>query len=125
MDQKTYLETIAATAHEMNKTYCESLGDTSQVGWLEAPDWQKKSAIAGVDNTLRNPDLTPEKSHEMWMRHKLDEGWKYGKVKDADLKTHPCLIPYGMLPKEQQVKDIVFITSVRTMAGLIEKASGT
>jgi len=39
---------IAEVCHEVNRAYREALGDTSQVSWLEAPQWQRDSAIAGV-----------------------------------------------------------------------------
>ena len=35
-------EDIARVAHQVNKAYCEALGDTSQPDWENAPDWQKK-----------------------------------------------------------------------------------
>ena len=30
----------AKTAHEVNRAYCQGLGDYSQLHWEEAPDWQ-------------------------------------------------------------------------------------
>ena len=39
---------------------------------------------------------------------KADEGWKYGPVKDADKKEHPCFLPYHNLPLEQRMKDYLF-----------------
>lgn len=108
------VEVIARTCHEVNKTYCESLGDDSQVNWDEAPDWQKESVINGVKFHLGNPRATPSDSHENWMKEKLEAGWKYGEIKDVDKKEHPCLVPYEELPKEQQVKDALFISVVRS-----------
>lgn len=29
---------VAQIAHEINKAYCESIGDTSQPSWEEAPE---------------------------------------------------------------------------------------
>lgn len=48
-------EDIAQVAHELNKAYCESIGDTSQPSWAGAPEWQKSSAIGGVSFHLDNP----------------------------------------------------------------------
>lgn len=103
-----HIEFIAKACHEVNKAYCESLNDHSQVGWDSAPDWQKESAINGVKFHLKNPDSTPESSHDNWAKEKLAEGWKYGPVKDAEKKEHPCLIPYCDLPQEQRSKDYIF-----------------
>ncbi|MEQ9948114.1 RyR domain-containing protein [Pectobacterium aroidearum] len=55
-----------------------------------------------------NGDHPPEASHNKWLEFKKQDGWKYGPVKDAEKKEHPCFVPYGQLPKEQQVKDYLF-----------------
>jgi hypothetical protein len=41
-------EQIARVCHEVNRAYCESLGDMSQPSWEDAPQWQKDSAMLGV-----------------------------------------------------------------------------
>lgn len=101
-------EQIARICHEVNRAYCASLGDTSQVPWSEAPQWQRDSAILGVEAILKNPDTTPEQSHEGWLAQKVADGWTYGQIKDAVLKQHPCFVPYADLPAAQQTKDHLF-----------------
>jgi len=101
------IEQIAELCHEVNRAYCESVGDFSQLPWKDAPDWQKQSAINGVRFHLEN-DVTPEDSHNNWMKDKIAEGWVYGEIKDPVKKTHPCLIPYRQLPRDQRVKDYLF-----------------
>lgn len=106
---------IAQAAHAINAAYCLSLGDTSQVTWDEAPEWQQKSAIAGVEMHLANPDATPEQSHESWLAAKLADGWTYGEVKDEAAKTHPCCLPYEELPASQKSKDYLFRAVVHAL----------
>ncbi|WP_393965208.1 RyR domain-containing protein [Exiguobacterium sp. S22-S28] len=106
MDKLT-IELIAKTCHNVNKAYCESVNDFSQPTWEDAPEWQQTSAILGVEYHLEN-DVTPEMSHENWLKQKLKEGWVYGKEKDAELKTHPCMKRYEELPKFQRTKDALF-----------------
>lgn len=101
-------ELIARVAHEINRAYCASQGDTTQPTWEEAPEWQKASALVGVDMHLANPDATPEQSHESWLAQKTADGWKYGEVKDAEKKEHPCFKPYAELPEAQKAKDYLF-----------------
>lgn len=102
------LDNIAQVAHEINKAFCASVGDLSQPEWSEAPDWQKESAIKGVQFHLDNPNASPSASHDSWLKQKEQEGWKYGEVKDAEKKEHPCFVPYDQLPVEQQSKDFLF-----------------
>lgn len=103
-------------AHEVNKAYCESLGDHSQPTWKDAPNWQKDSAIKGVELHINNPGAGPEASHEGWMKEKIENGWKYGPIKDPEKKEHPCLVPFSELPREQQAKDFIFRAVVHAMA---------
>ena len=107
------IEQIACICHEVNRAYCLTLGDTSQPQWDHAPQWQKDSAMAGVQVILDKPDTTPEQSHEGWLAQKRADGWAYGPVKDAENKLHPCFVPYAELPKEQQTKDQLFGAVVR------------
>lgn len=108
------IEQIAKTCHEVNRAYCESIGDNSQPIWDDAPQWQKDSAISGVNFHLENPFSKPSDSHDNWMKEKLNDGWKYGPVKDPEKKQHPCMVEYNQLPKEQQTKDALFIAVVRS-----------
>jgi hypothetical protein len=108
---------IARVCHEVNKAYCESIGDNSQVCWEDAPEWQRNSALLGVELHLSDPNAGPQASHLSWMRQKVDEGWVYGPVKDAESKTHPCLLDFEHLPKEQQAKDYIFRAVVLALEG--------
>jgi hypothetical protein len=106
---------IAQVCHEVNRAYCQSLGDHSQVAWYDAPPWQRQSAIHGVELQLENPLASPAASHEAWMAEKLAAGWEYGPVKDAEAKRHPCLVPFNQLPREQQAKDYIFRAVVHAL----------
>jgi hypothetical protein len=114
---KHTIEDIAQACHTMNAIYCGALGDHSQNGWAQIPQWQKDSAIAGVTNIINGAVGTPEEGHASWMHHKIAEGWTYGEVKDPEKKTHPCMVPYIQLPTEQQAKDTIFFAVVQGMRG--------
>lgn len=106
---------IALVAHEMNRAYCQSIGDISQPSWQDAPDWQKKSAVNGVVFHLQH-DADPEASHKNWMAEKLRDGWTYGAEKDPVKKTHPCLVSYHLLPDAQRAKDFLFRGAVHALS---------
>jgi len=110
----------AQAAHEANRTYCQSLGDNSQVPWAEAPEWQKTSAINGVKYAIANGFPSGEAMHENWMAEKINSGWVYGETKDPEKKTHPCLVPYSELPDAQRFKDDLFRNNIRKVLGVSE-----
>lgn len=103
---------IAFICHEANRAYCMTLGDLSQPEWMQAPQWQKDSALKGVEFHLHNlregRKPSPSASHDSWLAQKRNEGWKFGPVKDVDKKEHPCFLPYEELPIEQRLKDYIF-----------------
>lgn len=113
------IENVARVAHELNKAYCESMGENSQPNWEDAPEWQKSSAINGVKFHLDNPDASPSASHESWLKQKAEEGWKYGLVKNPETKEHPCFVPYDELPKEQKAKDFIFRQAIHSLQPFI------
>ena len=101
---------IAEIADETNRTYCQTIGDYSQVGWDFCEQWQRLSALDGVRAIERGIVTKPEQSHENWMKLKEDEGWVYG-------KEHPYMVPFEELPHEQQMKDHLFFAIVTTLLG--------
>jgi hypothetical protein len=116
LDKQHSLDSIARVCHEVNKAYCEALGDNSQPTWENAPEWQRASARMGVALHTMG-DFGPEASHISWMKQKVEEGWVYGPVKDPEAKQHPCIVPFDLLPREQQAKDYIFRAIVHSLKG--------
>jgi hypothetical protein len=114
-------EQIAQVAHEINRAYCRSIGDDSQPSWEAAPEWQRKSAVTGVEFHLENPDASPSASHDSWLKEKEADGWKYGPVKNPETKEHPCYVPYEQLPTEQKSKDYLFKQIVESLSTFINQ----
>ena len=110
----SFAERVARTCHEVNRAYCEGHGDFTQVPWDEAPRWAHESAMQGVKFFVDNPYASASAMHDNWCAQKIEDGWKYGEEKDPIKKTHPCLVSYRDLPFRQQVKDILFMTVVRS-----------
>lgn len=88
---------IAKLCHEVNRAYCASIGDMSQVPWEQTPDWQKENTCKGVRFHMGNETM-PEQSHQSCMAQKVIEGWVYG----------PLEVPYDRLPPEQRSKNYIF-----------------
>ena len=110
---------IAMVAHMINKAYCESIGDMSQPAWEDAPAWQIASVVNGVKLHIKNPNTTPEQSHESWLQEKAADGWAYGETKDLDKKLHPCFVPYNELPESQRTKDHLFSAVVTALSKIL------
>ncbi|GGO63147.1 RyR domain-containing protein [Nonomuraea cavernae] len=108
---KVYVTTIARVCHEANRVLQIAQGDPApSPHWADAPDWQRESAIKGVEAALSG--ATPQELHESWCEVKRADGWMYGPVKDEAAKTHPCLVPYSNLPEAERVKDHLFYAIV-------------
>ena len=43
--------------------------------------------------------------HEVWSETRIQQGWTYGKQRNDELKTHPCLVPYEELPESEKEYD--------------------
>lgn len=111
-DGRALVNKIAVVCHQANKAWCEQNGDKSQKDWDDAEDWQRESAIKGVEFRMKNPDAGHDAQHNSWMQEKVDAGWVHGDVKDAEAKTHPCIVPYEELPLFQKKKDALFCAIV-------------
>ena len=94
-DQTMNQDQIARVCHEVNRAYCQALGDNSQPAWEDAPQWQRDSAMLGVKLHTNNPEASAAASHESWMAQKVAEGWVYGPEKNPELKQHHCIGPSG------------------------------
>lgn len=118
MERITKEQRIARVCHEVNRAYCEALGDHSQVPWEAAPEAMKASCIKGVRLHLAHPSAGPEVSHESWLLEKKLSGWVYGPEKNPDSQppTHPNIVPFAELDSAQQAKDFIFRAIVRALA---------
>lgn len=43
--------------------------------------------------------------HEVWAETRISQGWTYGELRNDELKTHPCLVPYEELPEDEKEYD--------------------
>ncbi len=108
---------IACIAYEVNRSYCQALGDFSQPAWEDAELWKKECVTNGVQFHMDNPDAGPEVGHEKWLEQMAKHGWIYGDVKDTELKTHPCCVPFIALAPAAQAKDYIFLAIVKQLMG--------
>jgi len=111
---------IAATCHEVNRAYCEAIGDFTIKPWETTDSAIKQNAYNGVMFRLANPLSSPQDMHANWVKDKVKAGWVYGEVKDAEKLTHPCIVPYAKLPESQRIKDNLFMGVVDSLRKTFE-----
>jgi ryanodine receptor 2 len=60
-----------------------------------------------------------ENAHDVWARHRLADGWTYGLERDDQVKKHPCLVPYDVLPdSEKQYDRAISLGTVKAILAL-------
>lgn len=43
--------------------------------------------------------------HDTWARQRRAEGWRRGRRRDDEARTHPGLVPYAELPETEKAYD--------------------
>lgn len=109
------IETIAKVIHEVNSIYCQTLKDFSHAPWEETTEELRRCTKQGIQFYIDNPNVSRETSHWNWIQQKVKEGWVYGNKKDRLKKTHPCILGYDELPRDQKVKDTLFLSICKVL----------
>lgn len=63
------------------------------------------SDVALPKELLELTEKIAENVHDVWAVGRIEEGWKFGPVKDGSAKTTPLLIPYDQLPESEKEYD--------------------
>jgi len=80
--------------------------------WQQRNESFRLQMTEHVESLRGKPLPTPEEAHDSWWRKYEEMGWKYGDVRDPVAKTHPDMVPFGDLPKDEQDKDEIFLALV-------------
>ncbi len=69
-----------------------------------------------------------ENAHDNWAKLRIEEGWKWGKQRDDNEKTHPGLVPYNQLSDSEKEYDrrtsLETLKVVMALGYTIKKAKG-
>lgn len=111
MNFKKYrtLVDIAQECHNKNNELMMMNGEEQNGNWDSLDRHTKFINLKSVIKALENPDLTAKDMHDEWMNNKIADGWKFGDVKDPELKTHPLIIDYDLMKDVDKMKDQIFI----------------
>ena len=80
------------------------------VPWSEREEPFKDQFLEVIERQC-GPDRkpSPEELHDDWTMAYLKMGWVYGPAYDPAMKTHPDMVPYDKLGKQERDKDEVFV----------------
>ncbi|SIT50472.1 hypothetical protein BN2476_830043 [Paraburkholderia piptadeniae] len=110
---------VARVVHEVERAYRMSVGETEVPSWEKASAQAREGAIFSV-RAVAGGFMTPESTHEQWVREMTRLGWSRGDALDTEAKTHPHLIEYAALPREVQTRDALMVAVVRGALGIRE-----
>lgn len=114
---KELIEKTARASHEVNRLYSEGMDDWRFLPWDDCSDDVKNNVRLSVIQLFANPNMTPAYRHSRWANDMASRGWVHGTTYDEESKTHPALLPYGMLPIHQRRADDIFFQIVRSAQG--------
>lgn len=69
----------------------------------------RKNMIMAVSRQCGPGRMTsPAKLHDDWVKAYLKMGWKYGRKRNVEKKTHPDMVPFMKMGRKEREKDWVF-----------------
>lgn len=106
------LENIAKTAHNVVGAYAVGLGG-QHLPWIELTKDERIRGIEAV-KLLKGGSKAASAIHDYWISSMISDGWVYGEVLSEEDKTHPLMLDYRNLPKEERTKDKLFSLVVKS-----------
>ncbi len=79
------------------------MGDDGPASYQPLPIYT--SATRLPDDLTQLLEALAANAHDVWAAQRLQEGWRYGPVRDDDALRHPCLVPYDQLPEAEKDYD--------------------
>ena len=90
--------------------------------WDRRDEKFREQFIDIIDKYISQDKLpTPKEAHDSWVQSYLKMGWKYGEKRDVKKKTHPDLVPYEKLPKDERDKDAIFLAIVWAVKNVLKE----
>jgi hypothetical protein len=114
-------KTLVIPVSSLAKLIHKCVGTIPRIDGSKPPKWSKLSfedkqlSYRAIINILNNyPKFTPEDAHEVWMKAKINQGWKYGEQYNETAKLHPSIVPYDELPDSEKLKDEIWASLIKS-----------
>jgi hypothetical protein len=88
---------------------------------LEALGYGLRPAGPGAASLVLSPEQVERLAvmeHERWNQDRLDQGWRFGPVRDPDHKITPYLVPYAELPEDAKQWDREAVEAIPELLAL-------
>ena len=72
---------------------------------MYTPNPVDTSEVVLSEDLMELTEKIAENVHEVWAQGRIEDGWVYGKVRDDEKKTTPCLVPYDELSESEKEYD--------------------
>jgi len=91
--------------------------------WNNRDEKFKTQFINTINNYISSQDNlpTPKEAHDSWVEVYKKMGWKFGEKRDIKKKTHPDILSFEELPKDERDKDAIFLMVVWLAKKLIKE----
>ncbi len=98
-------EQLDAFRKETNiRQVATALTTAEQLGRSWGPVTELRTAVAEPGLSDAELETMTRAEHESWRRHHLDNGWRYGPVRDDARRIHPALLPFDQLGEDDLSK---------------------
>ena len=67
--------------------------------------WLSKFKNTDISNAEIKEDFVnfyAKEQHKIWCKECINQGWTYGEIRNDELKQHPCLVEYDLLPDSEK-----------------------
>lgn len=112
---ETRIIQIAQVVYEAQRTWLRVNGNTSYPVWEKLNTEDQSEVISGVRFHIDNPLAGDAGFHNRWLRERETGGWKWGRLKDDERLTDPRVVPFHLLPPEDQARDRLFNSIVKAL----------
>jgi hypothetical protein len=114
---------LAKVAFQALKDLAAHNGDSDPFATATGIKWGLWSTETAAELVLADPGLDANGLHQSWVEAMTARGWSEATAVDVAQRTHPSLVDSQYLTTDEQMYDVVFVSTVRRSAELLEQSS--